>query len=151
VLARFGTLEVKQLPQATSPRAIADGQGSLLSSGTHDPLHIAHFLDHDTLDQDLSRHEDRAALALGVHPATRILLNIRPELSLIPDGSADVKSYNWRNNAWTWRGFQQCKFRIYSHQKRGQADHSPNQSWALFTWPSKPNPHVCGHGPGYRC
>jgi len=118
--------------QITPPRA-ADGQGGLLSSGTHAPLHIAHFLDHDTPDQDLRRHEDRVALALGVDPATRILLNIRTEPPLIPDDSASVRSYNWRNNAWTWGDFQQCKPRIYSHRKRGQADDSANQSLTLFT------------------
>jgi hypothetical protein len=92
--------------QATSqiapPGAIADGQGGLLSSSTHTPLHIAHFLDHDTPGQGLCRHEDRVALALRVDPATRILFNIRTEPSRIPDDSADVRSYNWRNNAWTW-------------------------------------------------
>ena len=136
--------------QITSPRA-ADGQGGLHSSGTHAPLHIAHFLDHDTPDQDLRRHEDRVALALGVDPATRILLNIRTEPPLIPDDSADVRSYNWRNNAWTWGDFQKCKPRIYSHRKRGQADHSANQSWTLFTWPPSLTHMVRGDRPGYRC
>jgi hypothetical protein len=136
--------------QITSPRAIADGQGGLLSSSTHAPLHIAHFLDHDTPDQDLRRHEDRVALALGVDPATRILLNIRTEPSLIPDDSVDVRSYNWRNNAWTL-GFQQCKSRIYSHRKRGQADHSTNQSWTLFAWPPCLIHMVRGGHLGYRC
>ena len=120
--------------QVTSSRAI--------SNGAHTPLHIAHFFDHDTPDQDLRRHEDRIALALGVDPATRILLNIRREPSLIRDDSADATSYYWRSNAWTWGDFQQCKSRICSHRKRGQVDDSANQSWALSTL--GPSPNSCG-------
>jgi hypothetical protein len=112
--------------QITHPRAIADSQGGLLSNGTHALLHIAHFLDHDALDQDLRRHEDRIALALGVDPATRILSNIRREPSLIHNDSRDFRGYNWRNNAWIQGDFQQCKSRPCSHRKRDQSHYSTN-------------------------
>jgi len=91
--------------QITRPGAVADGQGGLRSSGTHTLLHIVHFFDHGALDQDLRRHEDRIALALGVDPATRILSNMPREPSPVCDDSGDFKSCNWRNNAWTRRDF----------------------------------------------
>jgi hypothetical protein len=101
----------------TTPMAIADGQGGLISSGTNAPLHVAHFLDHDTPDQDLRRHEDRLALALEVDPATRILSNIHPAPLSLQGHSTDARNYDWRNNAWTRGDYQQRKPRICSRRK----------------------------------
>ena len=58
------------------------------------PLHIAHFLDHDTSDQDLTRHEGRLALALKVDPTTRILFNIRLGLLSVESELVDVGGYD---------------------------------------------------------
>jgi hypothetical protein len=101
----------------TPPTAIADGQGGLLSGGTNAPLHVAHFLDQDTLDQDLRRHEDRLALALEVDLATRILSNICPAPLSLRGYTADARSYDWRNNRWTRGDSQQRKPRICSRRK----------------------------------
>jgi hypothetical protein len=74
-------------------------RGGLLSSGTNAPLHIAHFLDDDISDQDLTRCEGRLALALKVDPTTRIFFNIRLGLALVESELADVRGYDWRDNA----------------------------------------------------
>lgn len=87
--------------QVPPPPATANGRGGLLSSGTNAPLHVAHFLDQDTPDQDLRRHEDRLALALEVDPASRILSNIRPGPAPAQGNLGDARAYRWRNNAWT--------------------------------------------------
>jgi hypothetical protein len=95
---------------------IAPPTATLLSSGTNEPIYVAHFLDHDTPDQDLRRHENRLGLALEIDPATRILSNIRPlPLSLRGD-LADAGSYRWRDSAWTRGDYQQRKPRLLSHQ-----------------------------------
>jgi hypothetical protein len=120
--------------QIAPPTATADGRGGLLSSGTNAPLYVAHFLDHETSDQGSRRHEDRLALALEVDPATRILSNIRPELMSRRDHSADRRSYDWRNNAWTRGDYQQRKFGIHSHRKRRSRGHSAIQLWTLSNW-----------------
>lgn len=102
--------------QIAPPTATEDGHGGLLSSGTNAPIYVAHFLDHDTPDQDLRRHEDRLGLALEIDPATRILSNIRPlPLSLRGD-LTDAGSYRWRDSAWTRGDYQQRKPRLLSHQ-----------------------------------
>lgn len=102
--------------QVATPAAVADGRGGLLGSGTNAPLHIAHFLDHDTSDQDLTRYGDRPALALKVDPTTRILFNIRLGPPSVESELADVRSYDWRNNAWIRRDYQQRESRINSHR-----------------------------------
>ena len=95
--------------QITPAIATTDGQGGLLSSSTNAPLHVAHFLDHKTPDQDLRRHEDRLARALEVDPATRVLSNTSPDLLSIRDDSVHLRRYDWRNNAWTRGDYHQCK------------------------------------------
>ena len=95
--------------QVAPPAATEDGRGGLLSSGTNAPIYVAHFLDHDTSNQDLRRHEDRLGLALEVDPATRILSNIRPVPLSLRDDLEDPGSYRWRNNAWTRGDYQQRK------------------------------------------
>ena len=90
----------------TFPTAgVPDGRGGLLGSGTNAPMYTAHFLDHDTLDQDWSRHENRLALALDVDQASRILSNVQSLSSsqgLFSTTSVQDSTVAWRDNAWTW-------------------------------------------------
>lgn len=90
-------------PAQTAPTsAVPNGRGSLLGSGTNATMHVAHFLDHETPDQNSRRHENRLALALDVDPAARILSNIRPSLRLNQYETPDTSSrrYHWRDNTW---------------------------------------------------
>ena len=99
--------------QITPAIAIGDGRGGLLGSGTNAPLHVAHFLDHVSSDQDFRRYEDRLALALELDPAIRVLANISLDPPYIRDGLLQSRSYNWRNNAWTQEDDRQRKYRPF--------------------------------------
>lgn len=55
------------------PLGVPDGRGGLLGSGTNAPMYNSQFLDRDTPDRDLIRHERRLALALDIDQASRIL------------------------------------------------------------------------------
>jgi hypothetical protein len=52
---------------------IPDGRGGFLSSGTNAPMYTSQFLEGDSPDQDLERHERRLAAALDIDQANKIL------------------------------------------------------------------------------
>jgi hypothetical protein len=97
--------------QITPAIAISDGRGGLLGSGTNAPLHVAHFLDQATPNQDSRQHEDRLALALELDPAARVLANVSPGRHHTRENSLQPRSHDWRNNAWTQDDDGQCKYR----------------------------------------
>ncbi|KAL9113280.1 MAG: hypothetical protein Q9227_002615 [Pyrenula ochraceoflavens] len=53
--------------------SVPDGSGGLLTSGSSAPMVTAHFLDRETAEQDLERHENRIAVALDIDPARRVI------------------------------------------------------------------------------
>ncbi|KAH0556673.1 hypothetical protein GP486_005527 [Trichoglossum hirsutum] len=52
---------------------VQDGRGRLLGSGTNAPMYNSRFLEGDTPDQDLEKHEGRLALAFDVDQAEKVL------------------------------------------------------------------------------
>ena len=52
---------------------VPDGRGGFLGSGTNAPMYTSQFLQGDSPDQDLERHERRLAAALDIDQASRIL------------------------------------------------------------------------------
>lgn len=99
--------------QIAPTTAIPDGRGALFGSGTNAPVHVAHFLDHDTPDQELYRHENRLALALELDLAERILTNTHSNLLLQQEPSTFPRSIDWRHNTWTQGVYERCKVRSF--------------------------------------
>lgn len=95
---------------------VPDGSGRLLSSGSNAPMHTARFLDRKASDEDLERHENRLAIALGIDPANKILSvgSSSPRPALNARGSAPPSgntAFIWRDNAWIRERELHSKFR----------------------------------------
>ena len=100
-----GGAAAAQIPAHFGPRAaVRNGRGGLLASGTNAPMHVAHFLDIETRDQAMRRHENRLAVALDVDPASRVLVNTLPDPFVdhfpLRDNPAQHMPFIWSNNAW---------------------------------------------------
>lgn len=52
---------------------VSDGRGGFLGSGTNAPMYTSQFLQGDSPDQDLDRHERRLAAAFDIDQASRVL------------------------------------------------------------------------------
>lgn len=63
------------------PTRIPDGRGRFLRSGSNAPMYTSRFLDRNTPDQDLEKHQGRLALALDFDQANRILAFCSPSNS----------------------------------------------------------------------
>ncbi len=102
-----GPLAAQMIPAS----AVVSGRGGLLGSGTNAPMHVAHFLDHRTPDQETRRHENRLALALDLDPANRILSNMRedPFIDRTQSPFAAPGTYGWRNHTWISGHYQRRK------------------------------------------
>ena len=83
--------------------AIVGGRGGLLASGTHAPIHTAHFLDSNDRSQDAEQHQERLALALDIDLASRVLaVSSRADVPpAVAAGSAYPRALKWHNNQWT--------------------------------------------------
>src|SRR5579862_1362435 len=67
---------------------VQDGRGRLLGSGTNAPMYNSRFLEGDTPDQDLEKHEGRLALAFGFDQAEKVL------------GFASLNDESYGNGTW---------------------------------------------------
>jgi len=93
---------------------IPDGRGGFLSSGTNAPMYTSQFLEGDSPDQDLERHERRLAAALDIDQANKILgAPISPQFFRCEISSSGTKRkwiYDqgartvWRDNEWVKDG-----------------------------------------------
>jgi hypothetical protein len=110
---------------------VQDGRGRLLGSGTNAPMYNSRFLEGDTPDQDLEKHEGRLALAFDFDQAEKVLGFV---------GSSDEGSGNgnwpgkrsrscsatargagctrdtrtiWKDNKWMKEGAAACKYRDF--------------------------------------
>lgn len=91
-------------------RAISDGRGGFLGSGSHAPMYTAQFLDQQTEDQEIETMEGRIAAALELDRASRLgsnihdtssLTNISAENAGLQDAEAvsPERTY-WKYGAW---------------------------------------------------
>ena len=86
--------------------AVEDGRGGLLGSGTTAPLHVAHFLDQQTPDEDIERHRSRLSVAMDIDEAQRVLAFTSSQTSRplrVPSGSRN-SPHIWRDGSWMREG-----------------------------------------------
>ncbi|KZF19904.1 WD40 repeat-like protein [Xylona heveae TC161] len=107
---------------------VPDGRGGMLGSGTNAPMYNSAFLQGETPDQDLEKHQGRLALALDVDRTNRILgVGDSAVERGSPETPSKVRSESapligkrkreqfveprtvWRNGEWTREGSQASK------------------------------------------
>ena len=91
-------------------RAISNGRGGFLSSGSNAPMYTAEFLDEHTQDQEMETMENRIARALEIDRTERLISTVRSlgELRSASTGSIGLKRNSapegpkttWINGEW---------------------------------------------------
>lgn len=105
-------------------RAISDGRGGFISSGSNAPMFTSHFFDDDTVDQDNSQLESRLAVALEIDQTCRVLDISRSPVQArnISTGSIGIKRKypyveprtRWMNGQWVQEGLKLRKSKMFS-------------------------------------
>ena len=96
--------------QAGPVRAISNGRGGFLSSGTNAPMYIADFLEEHTQDQEIETMQNRIAEALGIDQTERLISTVRTlgevrsastgSIGLQKKQSSEVTKTKWINGEW---------------------------------------------------
>ena len=91
-------------------RAISDGRGRFLSSGSNAPLYMAEFLDERTQDQEIETMENRIARALDIDQTERLISTVRTfreprsastgSIGLQRKQSSEHSKTTWSNGQW---------------------------------------------------
>ncbi|KAL8760508.1 MAG: hypothetical protein Q9184_003306 [Pyrenodesmia sp. 2 TL-2023] len=104
------------VPHPNGPvRAISDGQGGLIGSGTNAPLYTASFLVKDDSEEDKDTFSDRLAAALDIDTTRRVLDFSRPQPKARRVSGAKRERANiisrtqWKYGEWMREGDISCK------------------------------------------
>ena len=103
-------------------RAISDGRGGFVSSGSNAPMFTSHFFDDDTLDIENSQMEGRLAVALDIDQTCKVLDISRSPVQTrsLSTGSIGTKRKSpyveartrWMNGQWTQEGSQSREYTV---------------------------------------
>lgn len=108
-----------QTPFSGPIRAVSNGRGGFLSSGSNAPMFASQFLDDLPPDQNMEGIESRLSAALDIDQASRVL-NFAPcevQPRSVTTGSIGLKRKSpyieprtvWKEGAWVNEGSPQCK------------------------------------------
>lgn len=117
------------VPHPNGPiRAISDGRGGLVGSGTNAPLYTASFLVKDDSEEDRDTFSDRLAAALDIDTTRKVLDFSRPQpkartVSGTKRKRADIISRTqWKYGEWMREGDISCK---QTHPPVGERSEHP--------------------------
>ena len=117
------------IPSPGPIAAVPNGRGGLLGSGTNAPMYSSRFLESNTPDRDLEKHEGRLALALDFDQASRVFEFSSPSSS---DPSANTSSRSASGGSSRGRCERDTADpRVIWRDNEWSKDGSPTRKWPL--------------------